>query len=989
MPNPTITAYATAGTPYTVAQSDYAYYDLQLSSLSDGAEFLLACPADAQVHVWTLHTGEVVLRWLPDPADVRQLLGGGAWASVVTIGGWEISVAAGGTTVVTVSNTGAGPNAGPLRVRISNLLVNPANTCTLTAQSNAGTQRVVADPSISGTPPAAGSQAPEKSTYTLTANVAASQVAAAAVPAVFGPLPSIVASWSRQPSELAFSLTPVGTNAEFQAPGVYEDTDVGFDLRAFYDLNVSGVYAPAVDPSNETAIVVSIVRVKQRMLLLLDRSGSMGRSLPEATTPVSRWDAAVRAAHAWLDLFFAFRGGPQQKVGILTFEHDPCGWGVAAASDDITLRNPASGAVATSLADVSTLANLSSLTLGGPQSCTPIGDALEKAFQVLNGPTPPSAATEHCTIVLLTDGFENSGFTTIQNALVPGSTKTFAGNVRTAYPAVNQNLSLYTFAVGTGVDEDTLNNLPSLIGSGSNSGGYYRLTRDTAEILPVLAQMIGDSIEAQDLGAAIGVNMATFVSNTGERKIAVIVPWANVTDTLRVSHRAVGGTIWNILPTGAGTGTQIFQRTTHGMAVVDLAPALELAPGSPVPAQEWKVERLVAGAPAAIESVLAMVDLHLKIEVDFDQAEYRTNEPIVVRARVRKGNQPVKNANITVQLDAPGQGLGTFLAVNGGKRFGSVPISQLGQVATTAHRFDGDKLNGMSVAVGNLGGPSAGDTPSLKGLLFRGLLAEQQLADLPLVTPPPLFSDGTSRLFDDGAHQDGPADDGDYANVFVRTYAEGTYTFRVRATGTLDDGSPFQRVVTISKWVGIKPAPSTSPVTLEALASPGPGLFAAWVQVQPKDLRGEYLGPFREAEVEFQTSAGYFEGEIIGTTDGIYRRKLRYKEGEMPVVQVTAAGTPLKPILTFDPEFCLSIDELCRHGQDCREHFLGLLQAFRHLKGLFNCCATFKRALERLLRAWGQRCRCGTSKADPYPASSAMPSPAAPPPTPHPPHYKA
>ncbi len=437
---------------------------------------------------------------------------------------------------------------------------------------------MLADPSISGTPPATGSQAPERSLFTLTASVAASQVAAASVPAVFGTPPSVVAEWTRQPSELAFALTPVGTNATFTAPGVYENTDVGFNLRAYYDLDASGAFTAGVDPANEFAVTVSIVRVKHRMLLLLDRSGSMASSLPEAVTPISRWDASVRAAHAWLDSFLAFRGGADQKFGVVTFEHTAGGFGVAAAAGDITLRNPSSGATTTSLADLSTLESLSSLNLGVPGTCTPIGDALEKAFQLLNVP-PPNAVSEHCSIVLLTDGFENSGFTTIQNSLPPGATKVFTTNVRPTYPAVNQNFSFYTFAVGTGVDEDVLNNLPSL-----SPGGYYRLTRDTGEILPVLGQMIGDSLDAQDLGAVIGANQATFTSNAGERNIAVIVAWDTVTDTLRISHRAVGAMTWNLLPTGAGTGTRIYQRTTHGMAVVDLTTAL----GDPVPAQEWK-----------------------------------------------------------------------------------------------------------------------------------------------------------------------------------------------------------------------------------------------------------------------------------------------------------------------------------------------------------------------------------------------------------------
>jgi hypothetical protein len=56
-------------------------------------------------------------------------------------------------------------------------------------------------------------------------------------------------------------------------------------------------------------------------------------------------------------------------------------------------------------------------------------------------------------------------------------------------------------------------------------------------------------------------------------------------------------------------------------------------------------------------------------------------------------------------------------------------------------------------------------------------------------------------LKDDGAHQDGDPDDGEYAAVFKATAMAGTYTFKFRATGHTRDGEPVTRETVRSKYV--------------------------------------------------------------------------------------------------------------------------------------------------------------------------------------------
>lgn len=59
----------------------------------------------------------------------------------------------------------------------------------------------------------------------------------------------------------------------------------------------------------------------------------------------------------------------------------------------------------------------------------------------------------------------------------------------------------------------------------------------------------------------------------------------------------------------------------------------------------------------------------------------------------------------------------------------------------------------------------------------------------------------TLTLKDDGAHQDGEADDGEYAALFTQTAVAGSYGFTFRAVGRSRDNEPVVREATLSKYV--------------------------------------------------------------------------------------------------------------------------------------------------------------------------------------------
>jgi len=257
---------------------------------------------------------------------------------------------------------------------------------------------------------------------------------------------------------------------------------------------------------------------------------------------------------------------------------------------------------------------------------------------------------------------------------------------------------------------------------------------------------------------------------------------------------------------------------------------------------------------------------------------------MIITARVRAGDQPVTDARITVELARPGISLGTFLATNGK---GYQPPS-----------------------------PAGPDPAHPKLAMLQQLLRQQDMTELPIIRPPSIFVDGTNELFDDGAHNDGAMKDGDYANVYDNLDKEGTYTWRFFVEGRLPDGSSFNRLITISKWVDVRVNPLLSSVVVNYNLPAPSGLQAAQIVILPVAPHKEYLGPFRADELRFRATAGAFTGEAelgsvsdgvvfrqadgeatVSHYDGRYSRVLVYRPGEAPVVTVTVQGQSFTPIV--------------------------------------------------------------------------------------------
>ena len=702
---------------------------------------------------------------------------------------------------------------------------------------------------------------------------AARAALARARPQAPGPTSVILTPAPQTPSGAACKL-----DASFVAPSV--STALTFRFTA-----TAGAFTSSV------TVTVNVTMRARRSMIVLDRSGSMHGA---------RWTNAVRAAHIWLDVVAGIRRGvnANDRVGILVFDDLQHGFrNTGGPSDRIKIVEPASGAIGP-LPDPPP----ATLSLQLPAAMTPIGDALIVSLnKLLEGLAVGTEADQFYSLLLLTDGYENSGTVRVDAASPPpggalfDTVKSQGARSSFTFTGANANIRVYPVGVGPGgVQEDVLDNLAYGNSDAVAPNGVYHLISSVADLSPGFAQIGahdygGASLQPSATPSALfgpdaGVtNAAYIVVPSKESRLVIVMLKAQAADTLQLAKRGAGGAFEAVPAVALTTWT----RTTHVTAVVDLTQA-----GLNAASTEWRVQRTSAGPALTVADVIAVRDLAFVADVAFDRVRYRSGTPMVVSAKLRHLGVPVTGATIRVELVAPGESLGTTLATgaqllpNGGAAF----------VAGLAGIRGKDIVDRPDDDHGNAAGGGAAASPDPlhpKAAMLQAILAARGLTELPMTTPPSVFEDSTDVL-----HGVGASAAGDYVNRFVRTDKEGTYTLKFSITGTLPDGSPFADTFTVSRWVGIEVDAAASPVAYVQLTVADPSRKAIEITITPKSRTGELLGPFRSNTIAFRTNAGTFKGPIVTHPDGRYSRVLEYGAKENPVVVINVEGVELRPVAT-------------------------------------------------------------------------------------------
>ena len=724
-------------------------------------------------------------------------------------------------------------------------------------QADGGVTRLMCDPvsgiTLSSPDPPAPTVGPpatvrEKQTIVMSGH---NPIAAGTV--VGSPSPTVYCRWRTSGGPPMVDFPDCGTvvgppTKTVVMPGVYADTPFTLVQEVWFD---AACPAPGAPPpgflNSATTEAVTIKTAPQRVMFVLDRSGSMWGD---------RWNNAVAGTQILIDLIAAIRApaaNAGDKIGVRVFEDPACHWGAAAVipvNGNLALSAPAAAATLTE--------GPPPHDFGAAGTCTPIGDGLLAAMDDLK--VLGVADEPHFTIILLTDGYENSGATKVDPNVTNAVSMTFdTAKTMSGRSDVASRMTLYAIGLGTWVQDSTLNRLPwPPYPFMPPLTPQYRNVTDVSQLTDAIGQMASFGMAARPLGALGGDNTPAdpappgtpgtssryFSTETGVRILALVVLWPDNGNpkTLTLSYRNAGGSGYT------ATAVAFKNFPTHGFISIDLTTL-------PAGAKDWRVEWHESGVIQTLDDAHLLIykDLDTLADARFDKLAYRTGDEMHVEVRARTGADVVSGLEVVVELARPGQSLGTYLVTHGtgwqpGQAQGPDPLPDKASMLQFATRRAEGKQN------------------------------------LTILTPSGFFVDGTNQLWEDTD----PAGAGNYRNTYANVDVEGTYTFRFYVHGKLADGSDFTQVMTHSIWCGVLPDPGVSTVAATTV-----GTNQLQVSVTPRDARGQYLGPFWTSLIDFRTTSGTWLGPVVDHYDGSYSRVLQLEAGIAPTVTPVVDGVPI------------------------------------------------------------------------------------------------
>lgn len=484
---------------------------------------------------------------------------------------------------------------------------------------------------------------------------------------------------------------------------------------------------------------------------------------------------------------------------------------------------------------------------------TSIGDGLQEA---LNQLTSPLADPDHDHVILLvSDGKEN--------------TASWIAGVQD--DIIDNNIAVCPLGLGygSGINEAKLTDLAEA------TGGTYRITSDDLifrkffiEILAgaVKWEVIVDPIGELAAGGSVDIPVTITSDQDGATFTAY---WGDIDNAIDLKLITPSGT--EITATTNNNQIRYGEHSRYAFYQLDFPLSGSLTSEW---AGEWKM-RLTRTQILETETVRysasAFAEGGTKFDVAFDRLSHLTGDKVLVKARLTKGGLPVIGAEINVSCNVPIVGAGNIL------HEGKVSHDELDKYLI----IDGDTISLIDRKLQILA-ERAG-----KDILERGM------ADF--------------KLYDDGQHNDGKANDGVYANSFTDTKIAGSYTFHFIASGIPAVGNQMTtREWTKSFYNEVNINPEYSIVDVKLLESTADG-WRYNVTVVPRDQFGNYLGPGHPVSVTIAYTDGSRQVTLDDNIDGTYTKEIFITQNEIK------AGAKLE--VDVDGKRFTTVEQLPTYGK--------------------------------------------------------------------------
>jgi hypothetical protein len=571
--------------------------------------------------------------------------------------------------------------------------------------------------------------------------------------------------------------------------------------------------------------------IKRDVMLVMDRSGSMSM---DAGTGRTKIEEARDAASLFVQLI---RSGAGDRIGLSSFS-------TSATLDDAI--GPVNAGKKTTLVGPPPF---SGGIVGGltPNGLTSIGGGLQTA----NGQfPPPGPGVNQKTILLLTDGLEN--------------TPPMIADVNPSLNGVD--LSVIGFGTESSLDGILLDRLAQ------QHGGLYTRAGSGLQLKKFFVLAFGNIFEAgtlsdpeYDLPASERQKSIPF-RVCEEDTITAVLGWSRADVSLMIELHTPNGTVIN----GGTPGVE----STSGRTWMFLRVPL------PVAGERDGTWQAVVFRPGGGEFPPPAVDVRFFVNVVARGGprlirlnpgrKHYTGDTFVPQVMLRNTNGSTpRGADVTLTITRPASSTGTLLSQN---RLG--PSAVLG----------GDVIPARQAT----------------------LQTVEQNTGNPVVT----YTTSTVDLHDDGGHQDGAMEpDGIFADALtdlLRT--EGTYTFH--AIATYGDTCISTREALWSLHVDVGVDPGRSGVTVVDNGPGTGGQHVGTVTVTPKDVYGNNLGPGRGDGLTVTGTPGTtVTGPAVDNGDGSYTVPVTWDPGatDNPGVVIGQPGRPpvvVQPTPAPKPDSC-------------------------------------------------------------------------------------